>query len=107
MGWITLDLSSRDGTAEERSFTGYITTASADSTTARCGKEAGSGKTNGYAFSSASPEGATFVLADTAGRTVYRLDDQTRVRAFAGEKVTIRGALEGDTIHVKRICSDT
>lgn len=50
-------------------------------------------------------EGATYVLADQANKTVYNLDDQKKAAAFPGASVVITGTLEkdGKTIHVTSI----
>lgn len=45
-------------------------------------------------------DGTTFVLADQEHKKVYNLSNQKKAKAFAGEKVEVRGTLDGDTIHV-------
>ena len=45
-------------------------------------------------------DGETFVLADHEHQKVYKLNNQKKAKEFAGEKVEVRGTLEGDTIHV-------
>lgn len=49
--------------------------------------------------------GAKFVLYNSATKTTYQLDDQTKPEAFAGENVRVIGSLDSstDTIHVVRI----
>jgi len=45
-------------------------------------------------------DGTTFVLADQEHQKVYKLSNQGKAKAFAGEKVEVRGTLNGDTIQV-------
>ena len=49
--------------------------------------------------------GATYVLYNPATKTTYQLDDQKKPERFAGEKVTVAGALDSstNTIHVENI----
>jgi hypothetical protein len=47
--------------------------------------------------------GSKFVLADTAKNKVYKLSDQEKPKAFAGEKVKVIGTLQGDTMQVSSI----
>jgi hypothetical protein len=49
--------------------------------------------------------GSKFVLYDAATRTVYQLDDQTKPKNFAGQKVKLTGTLDIATkmIHVQGI----
>ena len=44
--------------------------------------------------------GAKYVLYDEADKKLYNLDDQARVRTFAGRRVRLTGTLEGNTIKV-------
>jgi hypothetical protein len=44
--------------------------------------------------------GSKFVLADRAKNKVYKLSDQEKPKAFAGERVKVTGTLQGDTIQV-------
>ncbi|HEV2177294.1 MAG TPA: DUF5818 domain-containing protein [Terriglobia bacterium] len=48
-------------------------------------------------------EGAKYVLADSGGKKVYQLSDQGKAAQFPGEKVTVTGTLNGDTIAVQSI----
>ena len=45
------------------------------------------------------PDGSLSLFDDTI-RQVYNLDPQDRAKGLLGESVTVRGRLEGDTIHV-------
>jgi hypothetical protein len=44
--------------------------------------------------------GAKLVLYDDTIRQVYDLDPQTQAAGHLGDSVTVRGALDGNTIHV-------
>ncbi|HLW81801.1 MAG TPA: DUF5818 domain-containing protein [Candidatus Acidoferrales bacterium] len=48
--------------------------------------------------------GSKFVLIDPSGK-VYKLSDQTKPRAFAGENVKVTGTLNGDMITVTSIAA--
>lgn len=48
-------------------------------------------------------KGAKFVLADAKHHKVYNLSDQEKPKQFAGERVRVRGTLNGDTIQVTSI----
>ena len=49
--------------------------------------------------------GSKFVLFDPSSKTFHSLDNQTKPRAFAGQKVVVTGSLDktGKTIHVTSI----
>ncbi len=48
-------------------------------------------------------KGAKYALYNTADKKVYVLDPQDQAAAHAGHHVTVKGTLEGDTIHVTNI----
>src|SRR5258708_3629388 len=48
-------------------------------------------------------DGAALVLYNTADEKVYKLSDQKAAKAHAGEKVTVVGEADGDTIKVESI----
>ena len=45
-------------------------------------------------------KGAKLALYDTASKQVYVLDPQNKITGHEGHSVTIKGTLDGDTIHV-------
>lgn len=49
-------------------------------------------------------DGSKFVLVDPSGK-VYKLSDQAKPRAFAGQNVKVTGSLSGDTITVSSIAA--
>jgi hypothetical protein len=48
-------------------------------------------------------KGGKYALYDPAGKRAYALDNQKKAQAFAGQKVTVAGKLDGDSIHVTSI----
>jgi hypothetical protein len=50
-------------------------------------------------------EGSKYVLYNPATKTIYELDDQTKPKEFAGQKVTVTGTYDkaAKTIHVEKI----
>jgi hypothetical protein len=44
--------------------------------------------------------GAKYILADATHNKVYKLSDQKKAAAYSGERVTVMGSLDGDTIQV-------
>lgn len=47
--------------------------------------------------------GQKFVLVDSATGKAFELDDQTKAREFAGQKVTVEGTVEGEKLRVARM----
>ena len=49
--------------------------------------------------------GGKFVLFDSSNKTAYQLDDQTKAKEFAGQKVKVTGSADAasKTIHVQNI----
>ena len=47
--------------------------------------------------------GNKYVLYSKSSKKVYQLDDQTKPQQFAGQNVTVKGTLDGDSIHVSSI----
>ncbi len=47
--------------------------------------------------------GGKYVLFNAADKTVYELDDQKKPEDFAGDKVKVKGTLDGKTIKVQSI----
>lgn len=49
--------------------------------------------------------GGKYMLFDPAAKTAYVLDDQAKAAAFAGQKVSVKGTLDGagKTLHVESI----
>lgn len=84
-------------TAEEKTFTGYISDAS-------CGLKHMEGMSDKDCTLMCARNGR-FVLADREKKVVYQLDDagQKKAPEFAGQKVTVKGRLNGKRIRVASI----
>ena len=84
-------------TAEEKTFTGYISDAS-------CGLKHMEGMNEKDCTLMCARNGR-FVLADREKKVVYQLDDagQKKAPEFAGQKVTVKGRLSGKRIRVTSI----
>ena len=47
--------------------------------------------------------GGHFVLYNPSSKKTYKLDPETDARQYAGERVSVAGTLNGDTIQVQKI----
>jgi uncharacterized protein YdeI (BOF family) len=93
-------------TAKEQTFNGEIM----DSPCAKGGGHESMFKKMGTNDAKACTEacvkmGGKYVLFNGASKTYYELDDQTKPKAFAGQKVQVKGDLDKatKTIHVEEI----
>jgi hypothetical protein len=48
-------------------------------------------------------KGGKYALYDPAAKKAYQLDDQKKAKEFAGQKVTVTGKVDGDSIQVSKI----
>jgi hypothetical protein len=76
-------------------WTGWITDE-------HCGKT-GAKEGHGSCAAKCAKDGAALVLYNTADEKLYKLDDQKAAKEHAGEKVTVTGSVDGDTIKVESI----
>jgi hypothetical protein len=51
--------------------------------------------------------GAKYALYDEADKKVYILEPQQKADGHAGHQVTVKGTLDGDTIHVTSLAMNT
>src|SRR5580700_403218 len=51
--------------------------------------------------------GAKYALYDEADKKVYILEPQEKADGHAGHQVTVKGTLDGDTIHVTSLAMNT
>ena len=93
-------------TAKEQTFNGEIM----DSPCAKGGGHESMFKKMGTNDAKACTEacvkmGGKYVLFNGTSKTYYELDDQTKPKAFAGQKVQVKGDLDKatKTIHIKEI----
>jgi hypothetical protein len=96
--YLALAAASLSLAAMAADFTGYIS----DSNCAA--KQGAKAASDAHANCAASciKRGASAVLVTPDGK-VYKLDDQAKVVDHAGQKVTVTGKLEGDTIRVDSV----
>jgi hypothetical protein len=81
--------------AADGSWTGYI----ADS---KCGAKAANEGARECTIKCVK-EGAKYVFVNDADKKVYAIDDQDKVADHAGHHVTVKGAVEGDTLKVSSV----
>ncbi len=87
----------------KKTFTGFVSDDNCGLDHSKMEEMGGMGKDDKMCTLKCVEKGGKFVLADTAAKKVYKLDDQTKPKDFAGAKVKVTGHLEGDTIHVESI----
>ncbi len=87
----------------KKSFTGYISDDGCGLDHSKMEEMGGMGKDDKMCTLKCVEKGGKYVLADKAAKKVYKLDDQTKPKDFAGAKVKVQGTLDGDTIHVEGI----
>jgi hypothetical protein len=90
--------------AEDKTFTGEIM----DSQCAQMGSHdnmmKGEGAKNAKECAIACVKsGGKYAMYDPASKKAYQLDNQKKAQAYAGQKVTVTGSLDGDSIHVTNI----
>jgi hypothetical protein len=84
------------GEGKSGSWSGYVTDTI-------CGAEGASADHASCAKKCVEEHGAKYALYNTADKKVYVLDPQDKVAEHAGHEVTIKGTLDGETIHVTSI----
>lgn len=87
----------------KKTFTGFISDDGCGLDHSKMEEMGGMGKDDKMCTLKCVEKGGKYVLADKAAKKVYKLDDQSKPKDFAGAKVKVAGHLEGDTIHVESI----
>lgn len=82
--------------AKEGSWHGVVTDT-------KCGAKGAGANHAACAKKCVDEKGAKYALYDSATKKVYVLDPQSDAAEHAGHTVTVKGKLEGDTIHVDSI----
>lgn len=82
--------------AKEDSWTGWVTDT-------HCGAKGQSAKHADCAKKCVEGMGAKYALYTPADKKVYVLDPQDKAAAHAGDHVTVKGTVEGDTIKITSI----
>ena len=92
---MTLGLSLCGVSAFAESFTGYISDAN-------CGAKHNDGSEKSIAcVKGCVKKGAAAVLV--VGDKVYKIDDGSKVADYLGQKVTVNGSVEGDTVTIQSV----
>lgn len=81
--------------AGDSSWTGYITDA-------KCGAKAAHEGARECTIKCAK-SGEKYVFVNDADKKVYAIDDQTKVAEHAGQHVTVKGTVDGDTLKLSSI----
>jgi len=95
-----LTLAGQDSTPKTGSWTGWITDD-------MCGAKGASADHAACAKKCVKEQGAKYALYNPDDKKVYILDPQSKAEGHEGTEVTIKGKLDGDTIHVTSIKAAT
>jgi len=90
---VGLSVAGQDSTAKIGSWTGVITNDMCGAKDATAAKAEGTSKC-------VKSHGAKYALYNGADKKVYILEPQDKADGHAGHDVTVKGTLDGDTIHV-------
>ncbi|MGD0403088.1 MAG: DUF5818 domain-containing protein [Candidatus Acidiferrales bacterium] len=90
-----LSMAGQDATGKSGTWSGIVTN---DKCGAKDASEQGAGCTRGCVT-----RGAKLALYDTDNKKVYVLDPQEKATGHEGQDVTVKGTVDGDTIHVTSI----
>jgi len=90
------------GAAADADFVGFITDTECGPDHSDMMKKGGA-KTAPECTRKCVSEGSTYAFIEAGSRRFYQLDDQDAPAPYAGEKVRIRGRLQGDTIYVRSV----
>ena len=97
---VGLSVAGQDSGAKNGSWSGVVTND-------MCGaKDASSAKAE-CTSKCVKSHGAKYALYDEADKKVYILEPQDKADGHAGHEVTVKGTLDGDTIHVTSLTMNT
>jgi uncharacterized lipoprotein NlpE involved in copper resistance len=97
---VGLSLAGQDSGAKTGSWSGVITND-------MCGAKDASAAKAECTTKCVKSHGAKYALYDEANKKVYILDPQDKADGHAGHDVTVKGTLDGDTIHVTSLTMNT
>jgi hypothetical protein len=97
---VGLSLAGQDSAAKSGTWTGVITND-------MCGAKDASAAKSECTTKCVKSHGAKYALYDDADKKVYILEPQDKADGHAGHQVTVKGTLDGDTIHVTSLTMDT
>jgi hypothetical protein len=91
---LVMSLVAFSATAAE--LTGYISDA-------KCAKDVAKAESDAHAGCAAGCAKKGAALVFVSGGKVYQLDDQAKVQAHAGHKVTITGKVDGEKLEIESV----
>src|SRR5271169_1659580 len=97
---VGLSVAGQDGGAKSGAWSGVITND-------MCGARDASAAKAECTSKCVKSHGAKYALYDEADKKVYILEPQDKADGHAGHDVTVKGTLDGDTIHVTSLTMNT
>jgi hypothetical protein len=97
---VGLSVAGQDSAAKSGSWSGVITND-------MCGAKDASAAKSECTSKCVKSHGAKYALYDEADKKVYILEPQDKADGHAGHDVTVKGTLDGDTIHVTSLTMNT
>jgi hypothetical protein len=97
---LGLSVAGQDSAAKSGSWSGVITND-------MCGAKDASAAKAECTSKCVKSHGAKYALYDEADKKVYILEPQDKADGHAGHEVTVKGTLDGDTIHVTSLTMNT
>lgn len=97
---VGLSVAGQDSAAKSGSWSGVITND-------MCGAKDASAAKSECTSKCVKSHGAKYALYDEADKKVYILQPQDKADGHAGHEVTVKGTLDGDTIHVTSLTMNT
>jgi hypothetical protein len=97
---VGLSVAGQDNAAKSGSWSGVVTND-------MCGAKDASAAKAECTAKCVKSHGAKYALYDEADKKVYILEPQDKADGHAGHDVTVKGTLDGDTIHVTSLTMNT
>jgi hypothetical protein len=97
---VGLSVAGQDSAAKSGTWSGVITND-------MCGAKDASAAKSECTTKCVKSHGAKYALYNDADKKVYILEPQDKADGHAGHQVTVKGTLDGDTIHVTSLTMDT
>jgi hypothetical protein len=96
---VGLSVAGQDSAAKSGTWSGVITND-------MCGAKDASAAKSECTTKCVKSHGAKYALYNDADKKVYILEPQDKADGHAGHQVTVKGTLDGDTIHVTSLTMD-
>ena len=97
---VGLSVAGQDSAVKSGSWSGVITND-------MCGAKDASAAKAECTAKCVKSHGAKYALYDEADKKVYILEPQEKADGHAGHQVTVKGTLDGDTIHITSLAMNT